>query len=839
VKGGNDLLPEWKAGQKGKAKMLRQNFNFGWTVDKDMSPFERLIMGAAAAPKEVTLPHDAMIMGKRYPDKPTAGGIAYFETGNVVYTKTFFVPAEDEGKIIYIEFEGVYMNASVWVNEDFAGKHTYGYSNFYVKINDFLRYGEENTIKVLAKNGSQPNARWYSGTGIYRNVKLMIADPLHINIDGVMISTPDIRAEVAVVETATEVVNEGVGFKSGHVVTEIKDAKGRVVAKEKTGFTCFSGSEVTVRQRIYVKKPILWDLDNPYLYTCETRIELDGKIIDEDKNTFGIRSLTLDPVSGLQLNGKTVKLKGGCIHHDNGILGATTFEDAEFRRAKLHKEAGYNSLRSAHHPMSKAMLDACDKLGLLVMEEFSDVWTQAKNDFDYSLSFPDSWEEDVELMVKKDFNHPCVVFYSIGNEISEVGSDRSVIWGRKIAEKIRSLDSTRFITNGINVMNAIANRRNEILKSMGIEIKGKGLESGEINQIMADMREAMNKFVESPQLNAYIEESCGMLDVIGYNYATSRYENEPKISPNRIVVGAETFPSALDVNWELVTKHGYILGDYSWTSWDYLGEVGIGHVGYDDDRNKVFYGDYPWITAYCADFDITGYRRPISYWREIIWGGRNHKPYIAVQRPERYGQKTYPSSWGWTDSISSWTWPGFEGKNIVVEVYSDAEEIELFINGKSKGKKPVGDEFKKFYCKFDTIYEAGQVEAVAYTGGNEVGWYSLVTAGVPKLSVKKERDSIRAGTNDLCYVNIELVDDNGILNTAVKKSVTVSLEGAGILQASGSGNPRMEEYYYENTHETFYGRMLAIVRAGIEKGTAKLTVSAEGMDSVTVEIPVV
>lgn len=796
-------------------------------------------MGASPAPINVTLPHDAMIGSKRHADKPVEGGIAYFTRENIVYTKTFFARAEDEGKIINLEFEGVYMNASVWVNEDFAGKHTYGYSNFYVKINDFLRFGEENTIKVLVKNASGSNARWYSGTGIYRNVKLMIGAPLHIKTDGVLISTPDIREKLVVVEVATELVNEGVGFKSGFVVSEIYDAKGSVVAQESTRFTSFSGDETTVRQRIYVKTPVLWDLADPYLYTCKTCIKIGEEIIDEDVNSFGIRSLTLDPIDGLRLNGKTVKLKGGCIHHDNGILGAATFEDAEFRRAKLHKEAGYNSLRSAHHPMSKAMLDACDRLGMLVMEEFSDVWTQAKNDFDYSLNFADFWAEDIELMVKKDFNHPSVVFYSIGNEISEVGSDRSTVWGRKITEKIRSIDSTRFITNGINIMNAIANRRNEILRTMGIEQKGKGLESGEINQIMADMRAVMKKIVASPLLNGYLEESCGMLDVIGYNYATSRYEHEPDISPNRIIVGTETFPSALDQNWELVTRHGYILGDFAWTSWDYLGEVGIGHVGYDDDKNLTFYGSYPWIAAYCADFDITGWRRPISYWREIVWGGRNHTPYIAVQRPERYGQNAYIGSWSWTDSVASWTWPGYEGKNAVVEVYSDAEEIELLINGRSQGKKPVGDEFKKFYCKFDAVYEPGCVEAVAYAGDREIGRFSLATAGEPKLCVRKERNSIRAGTNDLAYVTIELVDDAGILNTAVKKRVTVSHEGVGILQASGSGNPRMEEYYYENSHETFYGRLLAILRAGDEQGTARLTVSAEGLNSVTVEIDIV
>ncbi len=818
--------------------MLRQDFNRGWTVKRDVSPFEALITGASPATAEVTLPHDAMLRSERRADRPTAGGIAYFTGENMVYSKTWFAPAEDEGKCIWLEFEGAYMNASVWVNDDFVGKQTYGYSNFYMQINDFLRFGQENRIKVLVKNAAGPNARWYSGTGLYRDVKLMVGGPLHIRADGVRISTPDIRPGLAVVTAATTLDNSGLGFRNGTVITELVAADGTVAAAERTGFTVFSHSSVTVNQRIYLREPQLWAPDSPTLYTCRTRLEAGGAVIDEAVNTFGIRSLTLDPIHGLQINGKTVKLKGGCIHHDNGLLGAATFADAEYRRAKFHKAAGYNALRSAHHPMSKSMLDACDRLGILVMDEFSDVWTQAKNDFDYSLAFPDHWEQDVTRMVEKDYNHPCVVFYSIGNEISEVGSDRSVIWGRRIADRIRSLDSTRFLTNGINVMNAISNRRSEILRSMGIELTGLGAATGEINQIMADMRDAMNKFSESPQLNTYIDESCGMLDVVGYNYATARYETEPLISPHRIVVGTETFPSALDKNWELVMRHGYLLGDFSWTSWDYLGEVGIGHVGYEDDRNRVFYGDYPWITAFCADFDITGFRRPISYWREILWGGRSHVPYIAVQRPARYGQKTYPSSWGWTDSVATWTWPGFEGKPAVVEVYSDAEEIELRINGVPQGRLPVGDAAHRCRCLFDTHYVPGTVEAIAYIGGTEAGRWQLHTAGAPALHLAAERGSLRAGSNDLCYVTIELADADGVTNTAADLPVTVTVTGPATLQACGSGNPRMEERYYEPTHMTYYGRMLAIVRAGDTPGTAVLTAEAEGMEPVSVTIEV-
>lgn len=818
--------------------MLRQCFNDDWTVCRSVAALDALFYPEKIQePQPVTLPHDAMILSDRRPEYPTAGGGGFFKAENLEYTKDFFVPKEDQGKVVYLEFEGIMQNAFVWVNGGFAGQHPYAYSNFYVNITDFLHFGEENTVKVIAKNGAQPNSRWYSGGGIYRNVKMIKGELLHIALDGVMISTPTAEPERAIVEVRTNIENENVGFREGWLKTVIRDEDGMEVAKERTKFHIFSAGTVTVQQRIYVKNPRLWNLDTPHCYTCECFLESE-KSSDKAVTSFGIRSLALDPERGLQLNGSTVKLKGGCIHHDNGILGAAAFEDAEFRRARLHKEAGYNALRSAHYPMSKAMLDACDRVGLLVMDEFTDVWTSCKCDFDYGLSFAEWWERDVERMVYKDYNHPCVVLYSIGNEIPEVGSPTDASWGRKIAEKIRSIDKSRYITNALNLPGAILDLVVPMMRAQKPE--SAGAKSGEINQVSKDMQQDMRAWIlNSDILQERIDESCGVLDVIGYNYTTERYENEPKLSPNRIVVGSETSPAALAENWALVEKHGYLLGDFCWTSWDYLGEVGIGHFGYEDDKIDSFYGDYPWIAAYSGDFDLTGFRRPISYWREIVWGGRNHTPYIAVQRPERYGHKVSDGNHNWTDSVSSWTWPGYEGRPVVAEVYSDAEEAELFINGVSVGRKPVGDEFKQFYCKWDTVYEAGEVEAVTYIGGREVGRFSIKTAGTPRLWAKKEQESLRAGTNDLCFINIELADENGIVNTAAQKNVTVSLTGAGILQASGSANPKTEENYYDTTHRTFYGRTMAVVRAGKEKGVARLSVSAEGMDSVVVEIPVV
>lgn len=818
--------------------MLKQDFNKGWMFGNNVTSLQAVVKGIEKWSKSVDLPHDAMIATERSADSPVGPGGGYFKGENYEYTKTFHVPEEDRGKVFFLEFEGVYRNAFVFVNGDLAGKQYNGYTNFYVQINDFLRYGKDNEIKVVVKNDAQPNTRWYSGAGIYRNVKLMKAEPLYIIPDGVRITTEDADPEVAVLRIDIAIRNENLGLHSGYAITKIRDADGRVVSEQSSKFSILSGDQISVRQRVTLRNPKLWDTEHPNLYTCETIIQVNDRVMDEDISTFGIRKLQLDSIHGLRINGKPIKLKGGCIHHDNGVIGAAAFADAEDRRIRKLKEAGYNAVRSSHHPMGRTLLEACDRHGMLVMEELTDCWMHTKVEYDDAFTFSENWEEVVERMVAKAYNHPSVIMYSIGNELTEIGSPHGNRFGRKIVEKIRTLDDTRFITNGNNLVIAAMDRIRDIAEELGVDNLN-SLESGEINTVMQTLGSLMAKITENPNIYKLVEEGFDMLDVDGYNYSPHMYTIMHEKFPHKVFVGTETYPASLDVNWEIVMKHPYVLGDFSWTAWDYLGEVGIGQVKYEDTKNTSFYSPYPWVTSMTGDFDITGYRLPISYWREIVWGGRNHVPYIAVQKPERYGQKRQLSKWGWTDSISSWTWPGFEGKGIVVEVYSDAEEVELFINGQSQGRKKVGDEFKRYYCTWDTRYEPGTVEAVAYIDGREVGRYTLQTAGEPRLKVSKERENLRAGTNDLCYVNIELVDEKGILNTAADRKVTLTLEGPAVILGSGTGRGRTEENYFDHVHETYHGRMLAVIRAGAEQGTARLTVTAEGMDAVTIEIPVV
>ncbi|MEH7118064.1 glycoside hydrolase family 2 TIM barrel-domain containing protein [Neobacillus vireti] len=818
--------------------MHKQDFNKGWTFGKQISKLEAVFTGVKDKHQEVRLPHDAMILTERTEDSPLGPGGGYFQGGTYQYVKKFVVPQEDQGKVMFLEFEGVYMNAFVYINGDLAGKYFYGYSNFYVQINDYVRYGKENELKVVVQNSSQPNARWYSGSGIYRNVKFMKAEPIYIVPDGVRITTVDADPDLAVLKIDMLLKNENMGLHTGYASTIIKDSDGNTVSEQSTKFTIKTGEQISVRQRITLPNPQLWDTENPNLYTCETVIQINNKVMDKDVTTFGIRKLQLDSLNGLRINGKTVKLKGGCIHHDNGVIGAATFEDAEERRIRKLKEAGYNAIRSAHNPISRALLDACDRNGMLIMDELADCWTHAKQAFDYAAIFTSTWEKDVEHMIGKNYNHPSVIIYSIGNELVENGTPHGNSLGRKIVEKIRSIDDTRFITNAVNLLMPALDQLEDIAASLGFE-NMEALASGEVNEVMNAVGPMMAKLMESSAIQELVEEAFGLLDIDGYNYSPEKYVAEHKKFPHKTFVGTETNPPQLDNNWEIVMNNSYVLGDFAWTAWDYLGEVGIGRYGYDEEPRESIYAPFPYITAQTGDFDITGYRLPISYWREIVWGGRNHIPYISVQKPERYGQKVTFSQWSWTDTISSWTFPGYEGKGIVVEVFSSAEEVELFVNGKSQGKKPVGDEFKKFYCKWDTVYEEGTVEAVAYIKGNEVGRFCLKTAGAPQLKVTMERECLRAGTNDLCYVNIELMDEEGNLNTAEDRKVTVSIEGPATILGSGTGRSKTEENYFDLTHETYYGRMLAVVRAGEEKGVAWLTVSSDGIETVTVNIPVV
>ena len=820
--------------------MIRVSFNDGWEFRPKVSSFAEL--GGASIPYQpVTLPHDAMIGQQRvapnghasqdrqasHDGQAAEGGAgAYFPGGAFEYRKTFSVPEEQRDSRVLLEFEGVYRDAMVYINGDYAGQRPYGYSLFRIDAGRFLRFGENNEIRVEAR--AHKDSRWYTGAGIYRDTWLLTGGLVRIGPDGLRVTTPDIDAERAVVEVATRVENDSIAIRSVGLVTEVRDAAGAIVAADVTQVTVLPGEPAIARQRLYVRKACLWSPDSPALYTARVALTDSSGEADAETVTFGIRSLRLDPERGLRINGETVKLRGACVHHDNGILGAATFARAEERRVQLLKYAGFNAIRMSHHPMSKAMLDACDRLGVLVMDEAFDMWTSAKSDFDYSLQFPQWWERDVEAMVAKDVNHPSVILYSIGNEIPETGSPAGAAWGRKLAEKVRALDGTRYVTNAVNGMLAVLNDL-AALRSQASENAG-------VNALMADAGAMMNAISASDLVTLRTAESFSVLDVAGLNYAEARYDLDRDLFPNRIIVGSETFPTRIDGNWQLVKQHGNVIGDFTWTGWDYLGEVGIGRPQFatGDGQRPTFAAPYPWLLAGTGDIDITGHRRPASYYREIVFGLRA-APYLAVQRPEQHGKTFTGTPWAWSDSVASWTWPGSEGAPVTVEVYSDADEVELVVNGRSLGRRPAGQQHR-FRAEFEAVYQPGELLAIAYADGAEVGRQVLRSAvGPVLLQVQADRPVIAADGGDLAYVALTLTDEAGTCYTQADRLVALEVSGPGILVGFGSAVPATEERFDAAERRTYDGRALAVLRPS---GPGKIRLLASAPECEPTEIVV-
>jgi hypothetical protein len=803
--------------------MFETTFNDGWIVRPKTSIFAQLRAGAGSD-VTVMLPHDAVLAGERSPDGK--GAQAFFPGGSFEYLKEFDVPDAWRDKRVALHFHGAYRDAMVFVNEAFAAQRPSGYSEFFVELDSFLRYGAKNTLRVEVR--ARDDSRWYTGAGIYRDVRLLVTSPVHIAPRGVTVTTPDIDDERAVVETAVSVRNTARSTVTRLVGVRLVAPDGATAAEARVPVTVRPGETVTARVRSYVEGPRRWSTEQPHLYTAEVDL-LDGDGVDDDRRIrFGIRTLQLDPRHGLRVNGETVKLRGTCVHHDNGVLGAASFARAEERKVALLKAAGFNAVRAAHSPFPESFLDACDRLGMLVMDEAFDVWADSKSPLDYSLAFPEWWERDLEAMVEKDRNHPSVIMYSLGNEILEVGNPHGAAIGRALAEKVRALDPTRFLTNGINAVVSI-------MPAMLAQLAQHRANAGGVNAVMAGQPRIMDEVVGSQAVADATEESFAVLDIAGWNYADVRYLQDLEAFPDRIVVGTETFPNAIASNWKLVSDYPRLIGDFTWTGMDYLGEVGIGRLQYEDEAYS-FEASYPWITAWCGDLDITGFRRPASYYREIVFGLRTD-PYIAVNRPENHARTAVRGRWSWSDSIASWTWDSEPGAPVRVEVYADADEVELLLNGVSVGRALTGSDLP-LIAHFDTQYHPGELTAVAYRGGVETGRTSLVTAGTPSLAASADRETVTADHGDLVFVELELRDERGVLNTACDREVTVIVEGAGTLLALGSARPATLERYDAGRHTTFDGRALAVVRP-TGTGEIRITACATGLDDAVTRVTAV
>ena len=806
--------------------MKRINFNESWTVRKTSGGSD---VFKEATP--VTLPHDAMIMEKRTPE--AAGGAAngFFPGGDYEYAKKFTIPEENRGKTHFLQFEGIMSEAKIYVNQSLAASTYYGYTGKVLDITPYLLEDGENTVlvKVFAKD---PGSRWYTGAGIYRPVSLYVGRDIRIPVRGVRVTTPVAEEAVSCVQIRTALVCEKKHKTAVSVVSEILDPEGNTVSMLETPHTFTEGSDNTVYQRLYIQNAKLWSTEHPALYTLKVSVKEGDDVLDEVTENFGIRTLSADPVRGLLINGEAVLLRGGCIHHDLGPLGAADFASAEERRIRRLKEAGFNAVRISHNSASESLLSACDRFGMLVLEESFDMWTKSKTVYDYARYFRDHWEEDLTDIVSKDYNHPSVIMYSIGNEITDLGETDGKKWSRILANRFRTLDPTRLVTNAVNGTMGLNDVMPKILVSLGLTTPGEladildPTKPGDINDLITLLSKHMSEIVGHPLVEAKMHEAYEALDIVGLNYMLAAYEPMAKAYPNRVILGTEMTPPSIGKNWKAVKALPAVIGDFTWTAFDYIGEAGVGVVTYNGKND--FQKPYPCYLAYCGDFDITGFRRPLSYYREIVFGLRK-APYLAVQLPEHYEETPQHTPWALPDSVGSWTWPGFEGKPCRVEVYSNAPETELFINGKSVGKVTTGDEAD---CRavLETIYEPGTIEAVSYFADGSEERFTLCTAADEwLLKAAPEREVF--GVNELCYIPIELRDAAGNLNTAAACTVSVEVSGDGVLLGLASADPMSEEDFFASERKTFYGRALAIVkRTGEEEICVKICAEEQEKD---------
>ena len=785
--------------------MKKIDFNRNWTcrcLTRDEEPYS------------VTLPHDAMRSEPRTAESVSEGNSGWYLGGDYEYTKHVFVPSEYSGKKVLIEFESVYHNAEVYINGKKAAYRPYGYTNFYVDTEGFLRYEAQNEIRVIARNSDQPNSRWYSGTGIYRPVYLWTGDEKYIPVNGIKIHTVSYAPAVIEVEIKTSC--------TGVVKVEILDKEHIVLAQEIEN----TGHPSAFRMEIPDAK--LWDCNHPNLYTLRATFGED--VVEE---TFGIRLLEWNPENGLTINGKREILRGACVHHDNGVLGACTYPEAEERRVRILKENGYNAIRSSHYPCSKDMLDACDRQGMLMMDEYVDVWYIHKTKYDYAGYLDEWWQQDLKDMVEKDYNHPCVIMYSTGNEVAETAQKKGIELTGRMTSYLHKLDPYRPVTCGINIFF-------NFLSSMGMGVysddkaeksaqaakqeakkpekeKKKPVGSEFYNTLACLVGDYFMKIGATlPPCDWKTKDAFANMDIAGYNYGLFRYRHDLKKYPKRLILGTETFCKDAYSFWEIAKKNKRILGDFVWSGWEYIGETGDGAAEYEDYKGKM---PHTRMTGNNGRIDLLGKPRAEAAYTRVAFE-QETGPLIAV-KPVYQKETLQLTGWALTKALESWSWRGCAGEKAEVEVFARAAEVELQVNGKKAARGKV----KKCRSKFHIPYEDGEITAVSYDrNGHEINRQTLVTAKAETtLHIKPEQENVEAGK--LLFIPLQYGDLNGIWKPMEKHHLKVTVENA-TLEGLGSACSYVEGNYAQNTVDTYYGEAMAVVRAG-ESGSVKIAVSDE------------
>ncbi len=778
--------------------MNRTSFDEHWT-------FRRLEEPGPGTP--VTLPHDAMLAEPRRPDSAGGTNTGWYVGRDYLYEKTFCFSPAWEGKTLLLEFEGVYHNAQVWLNGKQLASRPYGYTNFYVDLTGRLDRQQPNCLQVVARNADQPNSRWYSGAGIYRPVALWTAPAEYIPANGLKVRTLRLdppTAEVTVTTTG-----------SGPVRVEIAQGK-----------TVLASAEAVSKGRVVLTLPLPdaepWSPEHPRLYTCRAAFGTDTA-----ETAFGLRTLEWG-AKGLLLNGRRVILRGACIHHDNGILGACCYPDAEERKIRLLQKAGYNAVRSAHNPCSKALLDACDRLGMLVMDEYVDMWYIHKTEHDYASCFLDWWKQDLREMVDKDYNHPSVMLYSTGNEVSETAQPKGIALTGELTRYLHSLDPGRSVSCGVNIFfNFLSSvgfgvysdaRAKKEAERTGKKQKKKAVGSEFFNNLAGLLGdEFMKRGATLPACDRKTRDAFANMDVAGYNYGIYRYPHDLKKYPHRLILGSETFCKDAARFYDLAKNEPRLIGDFVWAGMDYLGEVGIGAWEYADDAPDFSHGP-GWVAAGSGRLDLTG-----SPWGEVLYTRvafeLETKPCLAVWPVNHSGEKHSPSAWRMSNALESWSWAGCEGRTAEVEVYSRAARVELLLNGRPVGRKPL----KNCVARFRLPYAPGTLEAVAYDeAGRQTGRSALHTAAEPtRLQAVPEQSAVASGR--LAFIRLQYADESGTVKPLERGTLRVRVTG-GHLLGLGSGCPYNAAGFLTDTTDTYYGRALAVVQAD-GTGPVELTVT--------------
>lgn len=751
--------------------------------------------------RALNLPHDWSIEGNFSKENPATPGGGALPGGIGWYRKTFTIPETEKNKLIFIDFDGIYENSEVWINGLYLGKRPYGYSSFRYELTPYLNYGEkENIVAVKVDNSNQPNSRWYSGSGIYRNVYLVHTNKIFVGHWGTFITTPEINEKSAEINIKTDIRKKLEEKKQVTLKTSIYDATGKKVANVTSSEITLEDSISLIEQKIEVKSPNLWSIDKPYLYKAVSQIEHEGKIMDDYETIFGIRYFNFNPEKGFFLNGKPIKIKGVCNHHDLGCLGAAVNKRAIERQLEILKEMGCNGIRTSHNPPAPELLDLCDQMGFIVMDEAFDVWEKGKCEFDYHLYFKEWHKKDIEDMIKRDRNHPSVFIWSIGNEVIEQWDEEDssgTVIAKRLTSIVKNLDQTRPVTSACN------------------------------------STEPSNPVIRS-----------GAMDLIGYNYSHEKYAGIPKIYPGKAFIAAETnsalatrgsydmpsdsirrWPTRWDIplldgnsdhtcssydncsapwgstneeTWKIVKKHDFISGMYIWTGFDYLGEP----TPYD----------WPARSSYFGIMDLSGFPKNGYYFYENEW---TDKPILHV--------------------FPHWNWK--EGSLVDVWTYTNYDEVELFLNGESLGKKQKTED--NYQLVWRITYKPGTIKAIATKEGAKPLIKEIKTAGKPsKITLEPDRSMVSANGKDLSFVTVKIIDEEGTLVPHADNLINFEIEGEGFIVGVDNGCQTSHEPFKADYRKAFNGMCLVIVQAKEKCGKISLSATSAGLEPASVNIAV-